>query len=335
MTKKQTLKITCLIVFSLLVVVVLSAYGSDKQKPGSPELIIGGGSSGGFTFILSEAIAESIRRSFRSWSVTSSAGEQATSIKLIHEGKMQLSIANPVLVGEANKGIRTYQKPMTDVKILVNYFQIPIQFVLLEKIPISSITEWKEKKSPLRINFQKRGSGSENFNKRVLEAHGITYKDIKSWGGIPRHEGGTASMDLIRDGLLDGSMFSGVAPFSGIKRLSTSRKLKLLTLDSKVIAELIERFGYVNYTIQAGTYDFLKTDIKSIAGGLCLAASTAHLRPGIARDIVRAHGEQIEYLRSVHKLIKSVSLEQLSRGIPLNLMHPEARAYYESKGIKF
>lgn len=140
-------------------------------------------------------------------------------------------------------------------------------------------------------------------------------------------------MDLIRDGLLDGSLFSGEAPSSAIKELSTSRTLKMLPLDPKIVADLVKRYGYSGYVIGAGTYNWLKTDIQTVAEGVCLAASTK-LRSGVVRDITRAHVEQLEYLRSLHVNLKSMKIGDLA-DIPVNLLHPEAREYYESQGIKF
>lgn len=316
----------------LMIIMCTIALGAEKlQKP--PELVIGGGSATGFTAILGEAASEAIRRSFRSWSITSSAGEVASNIKFIHDGKMQLSIAYPELVNEANHGTGVYKEPMPDIKIVANYTKYPAQFVLLPKVAINSFEEWKQKKLPLRVNVQKRGSGSEVLNNRILQAYGISYENIKYWGGSVRFEGGSDSMDLIRDGLLDASLFSGDCPSTAIKELSTSRTLKMIPIDQKIVAELARRYGYIGFTVKAGTYSWQKKDIETVAEGVTLAASTK-LPPGVVKDITKAQVEQLEYLRAVHQSLKTLTITDLA-DIPVNLIHPEAREFYESKGIKF
>lgn len=320
------------IVALLVIPMTATVYGVEKQqKP--PELVIGGGSASGFAAILGEAVSEAIRRSFRSWSITSSAGEIASNIKFIHDGKLQGSIAYPEMVADAHQGTGVYKQPMPDVRIVATYTKFPAQFVLLPKISINSFEDWKEKKVPLRVNVQKRGSGSEILNNRLLQAYGITYENIKSWGGSIRFEGGSDSMDLIRDGLLDASLFSGDCPSSAIKELSTSRAMKMIPVDQKIVAELVRRYGYIGFKIKAGTYTWQKNDVDTVAEGVCLAVSTK-LAPGIARDIAKAQFEQLEYLRSVHPSLKALTIAGLS-DIPVSLIHPEAREFYESKGIKF
>lgn len=343
MNKGQIIKIILLFSVALIVAGGTTAYGGETQqklyaqsretsKPA--ELIIGGGSGTGFYYLFGEAVAEMVRRSNPTWSITSSVGETASNIQFIHNGKMQLALVFVELVSEAMKGIGVYKELIQDVKIIVNYTdKHPVQFLLLSDVPINSIKEWKEKKLTLRVNVQKRGAGAEVLNNRLLQAYGITYEDIKSWGGIIRYEGGSASMDLMRDGLLDGSLMTADCPSSSVKELSTSRKLKMLPIDPKIVTELVKKYGYFDYVIKAGTYDWLKRDIQSVAQGSCLVASTK-LAPGVVRNIIRAHFEQIEYLRSVHVALKPMTVSDFS-DIPIDLIHPEAREYYESRGIKF
>lgn len=336
MYQKQISKVVFSTAALLYLVIAPTVYGEEKQKPSETrqELYIGAGSGGGFTALFGEAVAEVIRRSNRSWSVTSSAGEIASNIKFIHDGKMQLTIGYPEYVSEANRGIGVYKEPMPDVKIVANYTtKYPAQFLLAPNVPINSIKEWKEKKTPIRINVQKKGSGAEILNRRLLQAYGVTYEDIKSWGGTVRHEGGSNSFGLIRDGLLDVSLFSGDCPSSAVKEVSSSRKLRMLPIDATIVDDLVKNYGYMKYTIRAGTYDWLKTDIQTLAEGCCLAASTK-LAPGVVRDIIRAHIEQLEYLRAVHVSLKPQTEDDLA-DIAIDLIHPEAREYYESRGIKF
>jgi len=197
-------KIVCVLASVLLFMIIIqsSAPAADPSKK-RQELLVGGGSAGGFTALLAEGCAEAIRRSVPNWSVTSTIGEVASNIKLVNDGEMQLTIGNLELIDEANRGTGTYsKKPLTNVKMVVRLLREVTQFVLLEKVPINSIKEWKAQKLPLKINVQKVGSGAEVRNRRVLNAYGITYNDLKSWGCTIRHEGGTRSMSLIRDGLL-------------------------------------------------------------------------------------------------------------------------------------
>jgi len=334
MSKRQIGKVVCVLIvaLALLPIAQSSAPGAETTKQ-RQEFLIGGGSAGGFAAVLAEGCAEAIRRSFPNWSVTSTIGEVASNIKLVHDGDLQLTIAYPELITEANKGTGTYKNPMPDVKMVAHFTLWPNQFVLLGKVPINTVEEWKQKKLPLRINVQKRGSGTNVLNERLLNAYGITIDDIKSWGGTVRFEGGTRSMMLIKDGLLDGSLFTGACPLAALIELGSTRKLKIVSHDPKIIKQLVNEYGYIKKVVPKGTYKWLTTDISTVAVGAGIAASTK-LEPGVVRDITRAFVEQIKYLRALHKALKPLSVEQLA-DIPVDIIHPEARQHYESLGIKF
>jgi TRAP transporter TAXI family solute receptor len=334
MFKRQIGKVVCILIVALMLLFIgqPSAPGAEATKQ-RQELLIGGGSAGGFAAVLAEGCAEAIRRSFPNWSVTSTIGEVASNIKLVHDGELQLTIAYPELVAEANKGVGTYKQPMPDIKMIGHFTLWPNQFVLLTKVPINTVEEWKQKKLPLRINVQKRGSGTNVLNERLLNAYGFTVDDIKSWGGTIRFEGGTRSMMLIKDGLLDGSLFTGACPLAALIELGTARNLKMVPHDPKIIQQLVNEYGYIKKVVPKGTYKWLTTDIPTVAVGAGIAASTK-LEPGVVRGITRAFVEQIKYLRSLHKDLKQLSVEQLA-DIPANIIHPEARQHYESLGIKF
>jgi TRAP transporter TAXI family solute receptor len=334
-SKRRIGKIICVLASVLLFMITIqsSAPAADQSKQ-RQEILIGGGSAGGFTALLAEGCAEAIRRTLPNWSLTSTIGEVASNIKLVNDGEMQLTIGNLELVAEANKGTGTYsKKALPNVKMVVNLLKEVTQFVLLEKVPINSIKEWKEKKLPLKINVQKVGSGAEVRNRRVLNAYGITYNDLKSWGCTIRHEGGTRSMSLIRDGLLDGSLFTGNLPNAGLMELGSARSVKILPIDHEIVQQLAAQGKCVKAVIRAGTYKWQTTDILSVAYGAGIAASTK-LEPGVVREITRAFVEQLPYIRSLHKSLKSLTINDIA-DIPVDILHPEAREYFESKGIKF
>src|SRR5690606_32158806 len=49
--------------------------------------------------------------------------------------------------------------------------------------PITSVAEIKEKKLAVRIGTGPQGSLNEYISKLILEANGLTYEDIESFGG--------------------------------------------------------------------------------------------------------------------------------------------------------
>ena len=116
------------------------ASGTELNKQ-RIDLLIGGGSATGFSTRLAEGCAEAIRRALPNWSVTATAGAIASNIKFVHEGEMQLTVAYPELIAEANKGVGTYKTQMPDIKMIANLTSWPTQIILLDKIPISSIQE--------------------------------------------------------------------------------------------------------------------------------------------------------------------------------------------------
>jgi len=319
------------IILIFMVIFTTGASGEDVSKK-RQEILIAGGSAGGFTALLAEGCAEAIRRNMPKWSVTSTIGEVASSIKLVNDGEMELSVGALELIGEANKGSGIYKgNPLPNVKMMVAMIKEVTQFVLLDKFPVNSIKEWKQKQLPLRLNFQKIGSGAEVRNRRLLNAYGITYADLKSWGCTIRHEGGTSSINYIRDGMLDGSLYTGIMPNAALIELGRSRKMKILPIEADIINDLVDQGKCVKTVIRAGTYNWQTKDIPSAAYVAGIAASTK-LEPGVVKAIIQAFIDRIDYLRSLHKSLKSLTIEKMA-DIPAELMHPEAREYFQSRGI--
>src|SRR5262245_48219288 len=64
--------------------------------------------------------------------------------------------------------------------------------VTSRKLGLNSIKEIKDKKIPIKMVTQPVGSLGEFAGRQLLRAYGISYADIKAWGGSTQHEIGRA-----------------------------------------------------------------------------------------------------------------------------------------------
>lgn len=326
---------------SMLVGCTTGSNDKDKDKANvasgefsEPEKIsvtICGGSIGGAWAAIGEGVGETIRRSYSGSNVSYEVGQEAANISLVSSGKIQLGIAHTGLIKLAMENKEPFTRDASNLRALaVLYGEAAQHFLIKTDSGMDSFDKIKENKYPLKLNLNTKDSFMEIIGKKSLEANGITYDDIISWGGSVDFMSMGASIDLMRDGKVESYSNVIQVPSSHILDASTNLKLNLLPLSDEAIDIINKDLGTYKAIISKEKYPFLKEDVQTVAATVILFASD-ELSDGEAYAIVKSMDENLDYFKAIHSSLKDLDLKTMTEVSPIPL-HPGAERYYKEKG---
>jgi TRAP transporter TAXI family solute receptor len=343
MKRKMMMKMALFLgVVSLAGLLCLPQSSECSEKKGPQEVRLAGGPAGGAKAMRMEGLAESIRRSNPEYRARVISGIHSTAaFDMVSKSELELDVVPPDTIMEVEKGLFHGYKlkagPLP-LRVLSPSHSARALMVVLEKVPVNSIAELKEKRFAIRVGVGPKNSDFEIRNRRVLEVYGIKYDDIKAWGGKYMYLGDTSTINLMRDGLADGFINFGTHPSGKIQELAATRKLKIFTVSDPAAMEKAKSFGYTTTVLPKATYDFMKGDMPTIQrmeSVVCAAKMDNEVAYGITKGI----WENRDYLHKVHPLYKVTlqpdviakwAREMKELGIDI---HPGSLKYWKEKGL--
>jgi TRAP transporter TAXI family solute receptor len=348
-----------LAVFFLIVTLLMSLLltacggGSAKNNEGSvakPEgnekrevkmvdsltLTTVGGSAGGFWSLLGEGIGSIIRESVPNTQYSYETGNGVANTINVSSGEIPLGIAFSFEIKAGLGGEEPFPNKVPQVTALATlYDNSPAQFIITKEFAqrygINSIEDIAAKKPPIRVSLGQRGNLTEVAHKTILEAYGITYDDIRAWGGQVFHEPVRPSADLMKNNradLIAGTVF---APDANFQELSLSKELKLLSINEDARKLVNERMGMSPGVIAANTYQWQPEEITTANAGAMLIVDP-NMSIDEAYTITKIIVENIDKYTALHKNLTSMTPEKMANVSPA-ILHPGAKKYFEEAGI--
>ncbi len=138
-------------------------------------------------------------------------------------------------------GAVPFKKPVGNIRSLANLrTDALLNIVVRADSGITSIEQIREKKIPLRLGPGPRGSVSQLALEWVFNEYGITFDDIKKWGGkIYNNDFGDVS-DMAKDGQVDMVIWLGPGEAWFFTELASNVELRWLPV-SKEVAEAMNK----------------------------------------------------------------------------------------------
>ncbi|NLU10021.1 MAG: TAXI family TRAP transporter solute-binding subunit [Tepidanaerobacter acetatoxydans] len=267
--------------------------------------------------------------------VTTSPGGVGAPI-VIEEGKADLCLGNSAPAKWAcTEGILG-KPPVTNVASIVGGLDAPFINVMftqsfVNKTGYTTLEEVVENKYPIRIAIKSTGSFGELACSSVLQALGIDYKTIESWGGSVTQTGSDAIVTLLRDGKADMTIDHLAAGQSATTELCMTTDMFFPQLSDELINKLVES-GWDRTIMPAGTWKGQDKDIKTVGSGQVLLCSK-NLPNDIVYAMTKAICEGKEILASAHNAMSvfdpTIAWQESKCGAPL---HPGAEQYYKEMG---
>ncbi|MEI4486179.1 TAXI family TRAP transporter solute-binding subunit [Frigidibacter sp. MR17.14] len=269
---------------------------------------------------LSEIYAEGIEGARTQVQATKASVEN---LNLIAAGRAELGFAlgDSVKLAAEGNAEAGFPKPLDNLRAIAAIYPNYVQIVATAEAGVKTIADLKGKS----MSVGAPASGTELNARAILEAAGLTYKDLSKVEYLPFGE----SAELIKNRQIEATLQSAGLGVASIKDLSSTNKISIVA----VPAEVVEKIGapYMAATIPAGTYDGQTEDVPTAAVGNILVTSDK-VDDETVYQMTKLLFENLDRLKSAHAAAGGIKLEHATEGLPIPL-HPGAEKYYREAGI--
>jgi uncharacterized protein len=287
------------------------------------------GGTGGTYYLLGGMLAQLISSKVtiggKKLSATAeTSGASVANAQLLGRKDIESAFVAADILDAAYNGTGQFEgKPLKNLRALGALYPEQVQLVTLASANVKSFKDLKGK----TVSSGSRGSGQWQLLGDLLEAHGMTRRDI---GDDPSSF--AQSVDKIKDGNLTASLITAGAPTSSITDLASARDIRVVPLSGAEIDALRKKQPYYAMVqLPANTYKGQTAPVDTLA---VLAIWSAHtdLSDQIAYEVTKALYENTEALGQVHPKGKEIALKTALQSVSIPL-HPGAEKYYREKGL--
>jgi uncharacterized protein len=291
-------------------------------------LSIATGGTGGVYYPLGGGLAALISKHLPGVEATAEVTTASVdNMKLLHTDRVALTLTQSDIALDAYQGQIKGLNEKVGVRAISALYSNYMHIVALDGSGIKTINDLKGK----RVSTGAPGSGTEVKGLRVLEAYGISAKDLKSQDRL----GASESAGAMKDRKLDAFVWDGGLPTAAILDLGATPGIKIhLIPHGDAVAKMAAKYGPVYFvgTIPKGTYGGMETDVQ-VAALTNLLTAHERMDESLAYQITKLLLEHTADLVAVHQAAKEITLKSAVVGSPVPF-HPGALRYYKEKGIK-
>ena len=309
-----------LLVFALA---IASAQAQVKTR-----ISIATGGTGGVYYPLGGGFAALISKHLPGVEATAEVTTASVdNMKLLHADKIAVALTQSDIALDAYQGQMKGFNEKVGVRTISALYSNYMHIVALDGSGIKTINDLRGK----RVSTGAPGSGTEIKGLRVLEAYGLSPKDLKSQDRL----GASESAAAMKDRRIDAFIWDGGLPTAAILDLGATPGIKIqLIPHGDAVAKMVSKYGPVYFvgTIPKGTYGGMETDVQ-VAALTNLLAVHERMDESLAYQITKLLLERTADLVAVHPAAKEITLKSAVVGSPVPF-HPGALRYYKEKGIK-
>lgn len=298
--------------------------GADESscEAGEGRLNIATGNSTGVYFVVGGGLAQLINDETDLQATSAETGASVQNIQQLVAGDYDLAFSLADTAADAVNGEADFDGPQ-DVSTLGRIYSNYTQVVVRADAGIDSIEDFEGK----AISTGSPQSGTEVIANRMIEASGLEVSDVRA-----QRLDLTKTVDGMKDGSLDGLVWSGGLPTPAITDLFTSMGDDIEFLDvTPLLGDLQEvNEVYEEASIPADTYD-TDGDIPTIAvPNLLMVRNDAPENLTCALTTLVLDGK--ETLTQVHPAAEEIDAELASETGPVPLHPGSERALSEYGG---
>ncbi len=299
--------------------VVLAVSG--VAQAGDLKLVTG--PQGGSWYPLGGALKNLIEKQIKGTNVQVGPGAGIANVKAIESGKADIGFANSVSTVDAINGKAPFEKKYGNVCNVATLYPQYFQVVTIAGNGIKTPADLKGK----ALTTQKKGNTAEQITAHLLEAYGMSYKDL------PKVNQGsyTDSVNQLKDGNATWFTLGTTAPASAIMDLAASRDVFVVPIPDDGLAKMQKiNPGYKRIVIKAGTYPKQTADVPTV-GYATHVIARCDLDAKTVENVLVAMTGGVGDLAAIAKAMKGADAKAMALdiGVP---MHKGAMTFYKSKG---
>ncbi|TCP21295.1 hypothetical protein EV207_14420 [Scopulibacillus darangshiensis] len=292
------------------------------------------GSLGGGWYSMAGGIASIINKTNPKIIIKTIPGGSLQNIPFVENGTAQLAWEQPAFIKAAAQGEDPFKKKYPNIVAIGNGFGFNyFHFAVDANSKINSIDEIFKKKIPIKIAVTPVNNTDEWVLRKVLDYYGVTYKDIKSWGGNIFHGSYTEQAEQFKNGNVD-AMFTQLAiPGSAITEASNGREMKILPMSNDLI-KYLSKYGIEKGILPAGTYPKVVNGNKDIQTAMMgtILVTNKDVPDNVIYEITKIINDNQERLPSIQAALKDYDIKKAVKNLGTDL-HPGAKMYYKEMGI--
>jgi uncharacterized protein len=289
---------------------------------GAQELRMMTGPQGGSWIPLGGQLKDLWERAVPGLRVQVFPGAGIANVRGIQEGKADLGVANSISTADAMTGRDPFKRPHDNVCNIASMYPQYFQFVVLANAGIEKISDLKGKS----ITTQQRGNTGEVITRHFLEAHGLTYKDVRvSFVGY------TDSVNQMKDGHAVAFGLNTQAPAGAVMDIAAARDIVLFEQTDIYQNMLKLNPSYRLITLPKGTYPKQDKDLQVIGFFTHIVAS-CKLPEDMVYTMTKTIAENTKSLATVARDIATLTAKGMAQDIEVPF-HAGAAKFYREHGI--
>lgn len=300
--------------------------GSDADpsgcEAGNGRLSIATGNSTGVYYVVGGGLARLINHETDLRAAAAETGASVQNIQQLVKGDYDIafSLADTADSAVSGTGKFTAPQPVRSIgRIYPNYTQV----VVRSDAGIDSIADFKGK----RISTGSPLSGTEAIANKLIAAAGLKPKDVQA-----QRLDLTKTVDGMKDGSIDGLVWSGGLPTSALTDLYTSMGSKVTMLDPTPLLPKLKESSpvYDTAVVPAKTYGMPK-DVKTVVVPNVLLVRE-EMPANLACALTTLVYSKTDQLIQAHPAARDIQLDKADESRPIQ-MHPgSARALEQVAG---
>jgi uncharacterized protein len=318
----------CFLSVAAIAIGALTIFSGVATAQVKTRLSVATGGTGGVYYPLGGGLAAMISKHLSGIEATAEVTTASVdNMKLLHADRVALALTQSDIALDAYQGKMKGFKEKVGVRAISALYSNYMHIVALDGSGIKTINDLKGK----RVSTGAPGSGTEVKGLRVLEAYGISPKDLKSQDRL----GASESAAAMKDRRIDAFIWDGGLPTAAILDLAATPGIKIrLIPHGDAVAKMTAKYGPVYFvgTIPKATYGGTETDVQ-VAALTNLLAVHERMDESLAYQITQLLLERTPELVAVHQAAKEITLKSAVMGSPIPF-HPGALRFYKEKGVK-
>jgi len=252
-----------------------------------------------------------------------SSGASVANAKLIGAGDTDFAILQNDIANYAHYGKLMFKKPIKKLLGVCTLFPEHVQLIARADAGINSPADLKGKK----VAVGPVGSGTTENAKQILEAWGLSMKDIKA-----QRLKSSQAADYIKDGRLDAAFFTVAVGAAVIVDTAIVKPIKVVPISGPNVDKLIKKYPfYAKQVVAGGSYKGNPKDVPTVSV-MSMLAARADLEADIVYSILKAMYSDLDQLRKAHAKFKDISPKTGLVGMSVPL-HPGAKKYFKEIGV--
>jgi hypothetical protein len=243
-------------------------------------------------------------------------------INMLATDEVQMAFTQNDIAFYAFNGVEMFKdKPQTKLRAIGALYNETIQIVTLASSGVKSLADFKGK----RVAVGAAGSGSEVNARQILEAAGITYKDISV-----QYLSFAEAANGLRDGNTDVAFLTAGLPTAAVRDVAAQKDVLIIPVTKDIADKLIAKYPfYVRVAIPKDTYSKQAANVDTVTVKSILVANST-LDDTLVYNVAKAIFTNLERLGQAHAQGKNISKTSALEGLPIPL-HSGADKFFKEK----